>query len=209
MKFDVGAIPSSAVTSASLNLYFLQCFPTVSYPNSNCPFVFPYYDTSFALRSITGAWSGSTTAGDGLWATTLAGGVVASASTHVGWDGDQPQIWKTWSGWSLATLVGNWVSGATANNGLLLTQATEGAELKAQTSCGLSFASSEWSDSSFRPRLDVTWSGDGVTLFQPLSLHGNGADLVWDQNPAPTGTFKRYEVPAAPRPQASARVPRP
>jgi len=38
-------------------------------------------------------------------------------TTHIGLDGDQPQIWKTWTSASLATLVSGWVAGTTANYG--------------------------------------------------------------------------------------------
>jgi len=66
----------------------------------------------------------------------------------------------------------------------MVKQSSEGASCGA-TACGLRFASSEYADSVFRPRLDVTWSGDGVTVYQPLSLHANGADLSWEQKPGP------------------------
>ena len=191
LKFDLGSIPTGALVSgASLNLYFLYCFPTVSYPSNNCTYVWPYYDTSLSVHQFGGNWDGTTTAGATVVQNAAASTALSTTSFHVGWDGDQPQIWKSWG---VTSAVQAWMANTSSNFGLLVRQASEGASCGSSV-CGLRFASSEWADTSFRPRLDVTWSGDGVTLPQPLTLHANGAELAWDQNPAPTGTFQRYEI---------------
>ena len=96
--------------------------------------------------------------------------------------------WMTFSGQALTDTVKGWYLGTITNNGFLVRQKTEAAATN-----GPRPPSSTYSDATVRPALDVTWTSDGVTLSQPDTLRGNGAELRWSKY-AGAAPFAGYAV---------------
>jgi RHS repeat-associated protein len=113
LQFNVqDVVPAGAqVTHASLELY-LDSASTTSYDN-------------VALYQLTQAWTTGVTWNDdnGSSAWTTAGGTYAATSLAA----QEPTAagWYTWGNSATTQLVQNWLTGATANDGLLIRAGTE------------------------------------------------------------------------------------
>jgi RHS repeat-associated protein len=113
LQFNVqNVVPAGAqVTHASLELY-LDSASTTSYDN-------------VALYQLTQAWTTGVTWNDdnGSSAWTTAGGTYAATSLAA----QEPTTagWYTWGNSATTQLVQNWLTGATANDGLLIRAGTE------------------------------------------------------------------------------------
>jgi RHS repeat-associated protein len=187
LKFDLSSVPVGAsVTSGSLNLYWIGCFP------SGCPWFSSGGAKTVEARRITSPWSATTQ----TQALSVDSTALSSAVFDPWWGngGDNPPEWKSWP---LTSTVQGWVTGSLPNYGVILRDTVEPRTgCTSSDFCGVSFASSRHATSELTPRLDVTWSGDGVQLAQPTSLHSNGADLSWARYTGPSGpaAFQRYEI---------------
>ena len=65
--------------------------------------------------------------------------------------------WKTWD---LSALTQKWVNGSATNYGVILWTTNEGTDGK-----DLRFHSSEYSDNSLRPKLEITYSTEAKTVY--------------------------------------------
>jgi RHS repeat-associated protein len=185
LRFDLSAVPAGAVVSAaSLNLYWIGCFPVLS----ACPWFQSAGTVTVAANRLTNWWDASTqTQAMGVDPTAL-----SSVTFNPWWNGDVAPGWRAWP---VTTTVQGWVAGSLPNDGLLMRDTVEPRGCEGGY-CGVSFASSRYSTSTLTPRLDITWTGDAVQLAQPTSLHSNGVDLSWARYTGPSGptAFQRYEI---------------
>jgi hypothetical protein len=91
--------------------------------------------------------------------------------------------------WPVTGTVQGWANGTVPNYGLLLKRRTEDPNLSGPVPPGRRYAGL----AKLQPRPEVTVATDGVDLFEPSTLHGNGADLAWSRY-AGSAPFQRYEV---------------
>lgn len=174
LQFDLGDIPAGAtVTSAQAGLYFrgaYSCFPVSN--GLSCGGNAHKLDA----HVITSQWLESSTTAD------IAFDSAAASSFTLPLD---PAV--QWMEWDLTSTVESWLAGTTPNFGILLKRETE--PLGAS---GPRPWSRRYTEPTLQPRLEVTWSGDGVTLLEPTTLHSNGAELSWTTF---AGTsFSKYEI---------------
>ncbi len=177
VTFDVGSIPPSAsVSAASVNMFMDSCYPGSCGPNDR---------GTVRMRRLSHGWSASTP-----WSV-ISGSIDATTLAQVSWPYPSPplQQWYGWSGAALTTAVQGMVNGSTANYGFIFDE-SQGNDWN-----GWAFRSSRWSDPSYAPYMEVTWSGDGVQIDPALSVHSDGAELRWQHYPAgPITGFKRFEI---------------
>ena len=97
---------------------------------------------------------------------------------------------STWLTWNVTSAVKSWSLAFDTNHGFLLKRDHEG-----DFSGGVRLIGRSYHEASLRPRLDVTWEGDGVDLHEPQTLHSDGADLSWTRYTGPEGQpFERVEI---------------
>src|SRR6266851_163782 len=129
---------------------------------------------------MTAPWSASTTSSQ----VQFDPAALSTVSFAVG----QPLGWLYWP---VTTTVQNWLSGAQPNDGLLAKDAAE-----PLGSGGIAVPSSSYAASTaVQPELQVTYTGDAVTLLPPATLHSNGAELDWTGYTGPSGApFQQYAI---------------
>lgn len=169
LRFDLSAIPAGVtVSSASLNLLYNGW--TVSGGAIGSALTFDVHK----LTSL--AWNSST-------ATTAD---VAFNSTPTSSLTVNPDGWMTWD---VTSAVSSWVATPSSNYGFLV-KLTNDTTLNQN---GVLVPSGLFPyDVSSRPRLDVTFSGDAVSLATPTTLNATGADLSWSAFAG--GSFSQYDV---------------
>jgi RHS repeat-associated protein len=177
VQFNLGDVPTGAnVTDARLKLYYSgNCVPPADG-------VCKPLSAKLNAHRMTAAWSTTSTSG----ALQFDPAPVASLDFSTVADAD-----VQWLAWEVTATTKNWLSGAQTNHGLLLKRETE--PLSASGPAPLSRRYT--TETSLQPRLEVTYSGDGVELLPPDTLHANGAELRWARYTGPSGApFTKYEV---------------
>ncbi|MGH2753913.1 MAG: DNRLRE domain-containing protein, partial [Actinomycetota bacterium] len=180
LKFDLGDVPLGAdVTDARLKLYFDQ-WCTLDDPDIDQPDLCSGTTHQLDAHKMTGAWSTSTKTSGLSFAPT-------ATSSFTLPQGPEEQ----WMDWDLTGLVSDWLDGAQANHGVLVKRNSETLGSNVVTGVGRRYTP----EPSLRPKLEVTYTSDGVHLLQPDTLHADGADLDWERFTGPSGaSFDRYEV---------------
>lgn len=168
MKFDLADLPGSAnLASANLELFF----------HDAC--ILGGCDTPHTVTAhrVTGAW---------------ASGSPSSAFTHDATplaSVTSPTADFAWLAWNVTQTVRDWVDGQSDNNGFLLRKTDE-----TLGSDGLSLPARRYREPTLAPRLVVTYSGEGVDLLRPHTLHADGAELEWTKYAGAPANFQKYEV---------------
>ncbi|MFN2525439.1 MAG: DNRLRE domain-containing protein [Actinomycetota bacterium] len=165
-QFDLAGIPANAaVSSARLSLAYNSCLVT-------CP-----TGDQIDVHRITQSWSYNSTSSQ------LAFNATRAATAAV------PQFAGSMD-WTVTTLVEDWLDGAFPNFGFLLKRNSEVANAG-----GPNFPSSRSSDFSVTPKLEITYTGDAVTLAPITAVHSDGAELSWTLD---TGLgsppFQKFEI---------------
>jgi RHS repeat-associated protein len=170
LQFDLSAIPAgAAVTSAQLGLYY----------DGYCLYVCGNAH-ALEVHRMTAPWSAATTSSQVQF--------DPAALSTVNFAAHQPLGWLYWP---VTATVQSWLTGAQPNDGLLVKQATEPLGNGGVAVPGSGFSAS----AAVQPQLQVTYTGDGVTLLPPTTLHSNGAELTWARYTGPSGApFQQYAV---------------
>jgi Bacterial Ig domain/Disaggregatase related repeat/TGF-beta propeptide len=167
VQFDLGGIPANAtVTGATLDL-FTEFELIVNRPAAS---------HTINAHRITQPWTSTGTH------PTFDSTVLASFN----W----PEHTAGHLTWNVSSTVLSWLGGSQPNYGFLLKDATE-----ARASGGPAPYSRQFTgDPTKTPKLSITYSTTAPTLFQPDTLHSNGAELHWTQFDTGAGSFQSYEV---------------
>jgi RHS repeat-associated protein len=172
LQFDLGLLPAgAAITAASLQLYYDKvCIGTCSTVSQ-----------SFTAHRVTSYWQSteSTVANVQFDATPLTTYSLPGNAT------------ERWLSWDVTGTAQAWRAGTQPNSGLLLRRTNE-----ALGSGGIMVPSGAYTASqTLRPKLEITYAGDGIDLAAPDTLHSNGADLSWIPYSGPgSSPFQKYEV---------------
>jgi RHS repeat-associated protein len=168
VQFDISGIPTGAtITNAQLKLFATQCINALSCAASH----------TLEAHRVTNAWTHST-----MPSMTYDVTVLSTATLPAG-------AQQQWLSWDVTATVQNWRAGTQTNYGLLIKRDTE-----ALNSDGGTFSSRGADEPTLRPQLQVTYR-DGVDLFDPDTLHANGAELRWTRwTSAINEPFDKYEV---------------
>jgi hypothetical protein len=150
VQFDLRSIPAGArIASATLSLYHPDALRGSG--------VVEVHRVTEAWPEGTGV---NTCTGDGAtwrtpWATPGGSFDPAVVSSLAKTAGDAP----TWDSWDVTTLVQGWVSHWYPNDGVLLKLADESASpCTTVTNCNYwAYASDDWPDASYRPKLTITY----------------------------------------------------
>lgn len=161
LRFDFAAIPAGAVvTGATLSLFHDG---TCIYGTD--PWC-PGRDVTgnwIAANRMTKQWSSSSRTADLAYDTVE----LASPIPNPG----------QWTKWDVTTAVRDWASAVQPNYGLLLKRKRED---QSQNANGPAYPGSRYNiESTIRPKLEITYSGDNVQLLPPATLHSDGAELRW------------------------------
>ncbi|HEX5994458.1 MAG TPA: DNRLRE domain-containing protein, partial [Jiangellales bacterium] len=172
LQFDLSGVPAGTqVTDAKLGLYFdWWCID----PDGLCM----NSDHVMDAHRITAPWSTSAPMNSPRFDTAAAGTYTLAAGA--------PQGWMTWP---ITSTVQGWLSGTLPNYGLLVKRRTEVMNSSGPNPPGARFSGAP----ALQPKLELTYSGDGVDLLEPATLHGNGADLAWSRYSGQSA-FVKYEV---------------
>jgi RHS repeat-associated protein len=177
VKFNLGDVPPGAnVTDARLKLYYGgSCVPPA---DGICKPLSAKLDA----HRITDPWSEASTSAAIVFDATP----VASLDFTTIADAD-----VQWLSWDVTATTRDWLSLEQSNNGLLLKRETE----PPSSSGPAVFSRRYTTEPSLQPKLEVTYSGDGVDLLPLDTLHANGAELRWTRYTGPSGApFVKYEV---------------
>ena len=177
LQFDLGDIPAGAnVTDAQLKLYFDGACVTVSGCGST--------GHQLDLHRMTASWDPTkTTNGEFVFDATPATSFTLA-------NGAQTQ----WMSWTITSLLQSWITSAQPNYGVLIKRSPE-----AIGASGPSAPSSRYAEATLGPKLEVTYTGDGVDLLPIESVHSNGAELKWTKWAPPSGaSFEKYEIHRSP-----------
>jgi RHS repeat-associated protein len=169
IRFDLGDIPAGVdVTAAALKLYWggYRVGGNLAH--------------QLDVHRMTSSWiSSSPPPGDPYYDATAVSSYTLAAGAAA-----------TWVSWPVTGLVNQWRSGTYSNFGFLLRHSPE-----TTAAGGAHPSSSSYSDPTLGPKLEVTYTGDGVDLTVPETLHANGAELRWSRYSGPSGAaFQKYEV---------------
>ncbi len=175
LQFDLSSIPAGVtVSSAQMGLYYDDYCLAV---NGTCTSV-PSHDLE--LHRMLAPWSSSSTSSQLQFDSTVLSTQTITTSQQVGW-----------LYWPITWTVQHWLSGAQANDGLLLKATDETLGLGGLAAPSRSYAGS----TSVQPELQVTYASDAVSLLPPTTLHANGAELTWTGYSSPSGApFQQYAV---------------
>jgi RHS repeat-associated protein len=167
MQFDLGVIPPGAqVSTAQLGVYFDGSCTDGGQQSKPCG-----GDHQIDVHRLTSPWRLSTTYSQLSHDPTAIGTYPLTSGS--------PSGWLTWP---VTATVAGWVAGTQPNQGLVLKRHVEG------LNTGGPFVSGRLSGTT-APKLDVTYTLTGSYLYEPTTLHANGAELSW----ARTGSAG-YEV---------------
>ena len=107
-----------------------------------------------------------------------------------------------WKNWDLTTLTQNWVNGTATNYGVILWATNEDTD-----GMNLWFRSSEYSDSNFHPRLEVTWSQTLQAVYFLKDHLGSIRATVLDSVGAPILGYDDYDPWGYPLAQRAKPIP--
>jgi RHS repeat-associated protein len=172
LLFDLSAVPAGAtVLDAQMEIYWPWACMSVA--NVGC------WNTTHVLDAhrMTAPWTVRTDFRDLKFDP-----VPASSLTLDGTKGAQ------WMRWDVTTMAEGWVLGEQPNHGLILKRADESPGLSGPVAYGRRYTG----DPTLRPKLVVTYTSDAPRLFQPDTLHFNGAELDWE--PPTAGAPGGYQV---------------
>ncbi len=146
VKFDVSSIPTSAqILAAELNIYY--------YKRGGKSTVYPWIDRPVRAYRMTRDWNESQATSIKAtssvnWSSTLAEGDY----NPVHEDESIVTLTYGWHNFSIPTMVWAWVSDVSENKGLILKATNEDSP-----GYDVRFCSSEYSSTTFRPYLDITY----------------------------------------------------
>ncbi|MEJ7567739.1 MAG: DNRLRE domain-containing protein [Gaiellaceae bacterium] len=187
-EFDLSAVPSGAnVTSAQLGSFFIgECVYTAA-SGGACPATAHQID----VHRLTSAWSEGTE----TTPTTLARNMIHDTDPAKKVSATLPSgAGSQWLYWDVKNVVAGWLAPGGANNGFLLKRATEPLGASGPVLAGRTYVGTNL-ETTFRPKLEITYVGDDVDLATPSTLHANGAELHWSRYEGPSGApFQKYEV---------------
>jgi YD repeat-containing protein len=172
LKFDLSAIPAGAsITDADLGLFFDgTCIGNTT----------PCGGNSHQIR----AYRMQTP-----WDPTVRTNQLSYNATQLSSFTLPVDATPQWMTWDLTGTVVSWFSGALDNHGVFLKRSNEALSTSGPRPPGKRYTV----EASVLPRLEVTWSGDGVNLLAPLVIHSDGAELRW-QRYAGAPSFDSYRV---------------
>jgi len=151
--FNLSSIPpGSAVLSGVLTANFDSCFPPAGYsPGGNgCTWVWPYQSLTLNAHRITTSWNGSTTTSSlGVDSTVLSALPITLGYPGVGIGPGTPLTWD------LTPQVQQWISGAEANDGVVLQETDMCGGYSSY--CGINIDDSQDSTPSLRPFLSIEY----------------------------------------------------
>jgi RHS repeat-associated protein len=179
VQFTLGDVPTGAnVTDARLKLYYGgSCVPPA---DGICKPLSAKLD----VHRMTKAWSPTSTSS----ALEFTPAPVSSLNFSTIADAD-----VQWLAWDVTSTVKSWlgITDPQPNYGLVIKRETE-----PLSASGPAVLSRRYDlEASLLPKLEVTYSGDGVELLPPDTLHANGAELRWTRYTGPSGApFVKYEV---------------
>jgi RHS repeat-associated protein len=175
LQFDLAQIPSGAnITAAQVQLYYDKaCI------GSTCPTVAQQFDVYRATKY----WqSGDAKSSDMTYDSTagpLASFTIPGAGT------------ARWMSWDVTSTLTSWLHGDLPNYGVVVRRTDETLSTSGPMVPGGAYSAAP----TLRPQLAVTYSGDGVDLVQPQTLHSNGAELSWSPyTGAGSTSFDNYSV---------------
>ena len=177
VQFNLGDVPAGAsVTDARLKLYYSgHCVPPA---DAICRPLSAKLDA----HRMTGAWTTTSTS------SVLAFDPAPVASLNFSTIADADVQWLAWD---VTGTVRNWLTGAQTNHGILLKRETEPPSASGPAPISRRYTA----EVGLQPKLEVTYSGDGVDLQTPSTLHADGAELRWTPYTGPSGApFDKYEV---------------
>ncbi|MDP9353349.1 MAG: DNRLRE domain-containing protein, partial [Chloroflexota bacterium] len=160
LKFDLGDLPKGAsITDARLKLFFDGI---CHFGDLRCGAGPHQIDAHRMSRD----WNTSTITSDFAFDPTVLSSYTLPNTTggHV-------------MSWSVTGTVSDWYLGIQPNYGFLLKRHTEALNELGPRPPGRRFTA----DPSYRPKIDVSWSGDAVNLLKPDTVHSNGAELRWER----------------------------
>jgi len=173
LQFDLGLVPAgAAVTGATVKLYYdKQCIGGTCATTSQ----------QFDLYRVNRYWSATdSVAGDVQFdATPLAGYTLPGSAT------------ARWLSWDVTGAVQSSLAQTQPNYGFVLKRSDETLGAGGISPPGGGYAA----DQTLRPKLEVTYAGDGIDLAPPDTVHANGAELRWTPYNGPgSSAFQKYEV---------------
>ncbi|HVF20811.1 MAG TPA: DNRLRE domain-containing protein [Mycobacteriales bacterium] len=170
VKFDLADLPGSAnLASADLQLFF----------NDSCILGQCSVAHTVTAHRVTGSWAQGSPSSAFTYEPTALASVSSPTATEF-----------EWLTWNVTQTVKDWVDGVSPNEGVLLRKTDESLNTD-----GLSLPARRYREPSQGPRLVMTYSGDGVDLLTPTTLHANGAELEWTRYTGASGApFEKYEV---------------
>jgi RHS repeat-associated protein len=176
LQFALTAIPAGAtISDAELRLYYDGMCLNVG--TNACVARTQQFDA----HRLTAAWSTTSTPSQLQFTSSP----VASTTFSTIADAD-----VQWVSWNLTQTVKDWFSGLTPNYGVLMKLNTE--PLGAS---GIRPPSGRFAEPSLKPKLDITYTSDAVTLLPITATHANGTELEWTKYVGETGApFQKYEV---------------
>jgi RHS repeat-associated protein len=173
LQFDLALIPpGAAVTSAAVQLYYDKvCI------GGTCPSTAQQFD----VHRINRFWQAteSLVADVQFDATPLAGYSLPAGAA------------QRWLSWDVSATVKAWLAQSQPNYGVLIKRADE-----TLGTGGIMIPSGAYGAApTLRPKLEVTYAGDGIDLAPPDTLHANGAELSWTPYTGEgSSPFQKYEV---------------